>query len=236
MLIQTGEALIDNAVEKVEQMVAKILKMGEGGIAILKEFEGFASKTVDQVTSVTSVTRRIVKSVTEWTNAEVGVRGVVAILLRIIDEIGLADMVADLLKGNKDFMAFGTKVTNIASKVVKNVMTHVPAAYEYLDMAEKVLQFVDKLDNIDNIFIKVKKSLGFIKSVTVTNPPSWCRSEDDSGKLDLCVTRHIITPEVSIYKKLGFPMEMAFLNMLSTKGMVQDENKQALAYWSGAFI
>ena len=228
MLIQTGDALIDNAVEKVEQMVAKILKMGEGGIGTLKKFEGFASKTVDEVTSVTSVTRRVLNSVTEWTNAEVGVRGVVSIILRIIDEIGLPDLVADMLKGNEDLMKFGTQVTNIASKVVNNVVTQVPAAYEYLGMAEKVLQFVDRLDNIDSIFIKVQKSLGLVKSVTVTDPPSWCRSEDDSGKLDLCVTRHIITPEISIYKKLGFPMEMAFLNMLSTKGMVQS---QVLAYW-----
>lgn len=43
----------------------------------------------------------------------------------------------------------------------------------------------------------------------------------DSGKLDMCVTKSTITPAVSVYKKLSFPLEFTFLNVLSTPAAIE---------------
>ena len=217
--------VVDKIVAKVEQTVSKVFKLGESAeVGALQKFADYTFKTLKQISSVASITRKVTNTLAEWVNAEPGLRGVLNILKSIISDLGLDKMVLNMIKSNDDLIKFGLKVKQIASKVVNKAMEYVPVVDQYLTKAESILTFTDKFDHIEGIVENVKEYLGLTKNASMPNvvDAPWCR-RNNRTKPDLCVTRNTITPKTSLYKKLGFPLEMMFLNMLSTKDILSDK-------------
>ena len=110
-----------------------------------------------------------------------------------------------------------------------------PLVDKYVTKAEGILGFADKFDEIEEFVLDITSWLGVArtesKEIQMT-PAPWCREGNteqfQKGLVEeevtaLCVSRDIITPENSLYKRLNFPMEMMFLNMLSTVDLYAEE-------------
>ena len=85
----------------------------------------------------------------------------------------------------------------------------------------------DKLKQLTDLEKAAALLLGFTDKSWHSNNPlfskKWAQLSvcGDSGKLDMCVTNSTITPAVSVYKKLAFPLEFTFMNVLSTRAAIE---------------
>ena len=88
----------------------------------------------------------------------------------------------------------------------------------------------DKLKQLTDLEKAAALLLGFTDKSWHSNNPlpatagkKWAQLSvcGGSGKLDMCVTNSTITPAVSVYKKLAFPLEFTFMNVLSTRAAIE---------------
>ena len=174
---------------------------------------------MDSVIGTAKVVNNAVKT---WTNAETGLKEVLDIVKEVVEETGMQDLLGNVGKSQKGLLNFGKNIIGIASKVVDKVASYVPLADEYTTMAEDIIKFIDNFDVIEDVIKNVADSVKLSKTTAVAKrKPGGCYRKN-ALLPDLCVSLTTITPEVSLYKKLWFPLEMMFLNMLSTKGMIPD--------------
>ena len=220
----TDISFVKKSLNMATDLVTKVKSFHNGtAMNTVRKYIGYAGDFVKRMDSVINQTKGVNNAVSTWTGAEAGLQEVLVVIKKVIEETGLQDIVGDVAKSQKGLVQFGKNVVNIASKVVGKVSSYVPVADEFLGYAETILNFIENFDSIADIIRNLDLSIKLTKensSVAVRDPTGCHRV--NSTLPDLCVSQTTITPQVSLYKKVFFPLEMMFLNMLSTKGMIPD--------------
>ena len=216
-------AYVKKVLAEATALVLKVKLIRENaGISTVRKFVDYAADFVSRMDSVISTAKTVNNAVKTWTDAEAGLKEVLTIVREVMEETGLQNLLGNIGKSQKGLLNFGKNIVDIASKVVDKVASYVPLADEYTTMAEDVIKFIDNFDAIEDVIKNVGNSVRLTKGTAVVKrKPGGCYRKD-ALLPDLCVSLTTITPEVSLYKKLWFPLEMIFLNMLSTKGMIPD--------------
>ena len=204
--------------EQVSTLVRNVQSFGaNAGVGTVRKFLIFVNEFVTRMDAVISTTTTVVNTVNTWTKAENSLQDILNLMQEVVDKSGVKQLVDNVITGQTGLINFGTKVTNIAGFVTDKVTQGVSAADEYVTMAEEIVTFLDTFDSIDGLVKSVTDTLSLTSSAERNG--GTCLRKDQSLP-DLCVSQRTITPEISLYKKVLFPMEMMFLNMLSTRGMI----------------
>ena len=221
-LRETAKSGVDMLHDEVNALVSKVGSFRDvAGVGTLRKSMKYLDGFVIGVASVNSTTQTILDTVDKWTDGENSLKEVETLLQEVVKKADLKGLVDNIGTGQKAFISFGAEVAEIAAKVADKFAQGVSVANKYVNMAEDIIKFIDTFNSIEELVRSVTDALTL--TTPVNRNEDGCYRKDDELLPDLCVSQTEITPAVSLYKKVWFPMEMMFLNMLSTKSMFSGE-------------